>query len=299
MGLLGSILKIGGGIVGGLIGGPAGAKIGSSLGGIAGGLIEGGGSSAQAQAAATQAGAVQTAAARRAETVIGQQITGGQAQFDPFRAVDSVSPAFQLQRAFSGALGPEAQEEVFNQFQFDPGTEFLRKQGTENINRTAAAFGGLGGGNRLKRLSEFNQGLATQSLNNRIGQLQNVAQTEFAAAQGTSNIGVNLSNSLANAIITGGQGTAAGIIGAENARISGQTGINSILGQAGQTILSNIGGIFGPSAGTQGSLSPISGGGLAPGGGSIVNLGSINAPVGSNLFNVPSAGSFVGGFPTT
>ena len=121
MGLLGSIWKIGGGIVGGSIGGPVGAKIGSSLGGIAGGLIEGGKSSTQSQAAATQAGAVQAEAARRAETVIGGQITGGRAQFDPIRAVDRVSPAFQLQRTFSGTVGAEAQATAFDPFHVDPG----------------------------------------------------------------------------------------------------------------------------------------------------------------------------------
>ena len=84
--------------------------------------------------------------------------------------------------------------------------------------------------------------------------------------------------------MAGGAGQAAGIIGAEQARISGQTGISSILGQETLAGLSNL--FKGEAAG-----------GLAPGGGSIVNINPITAPTGGGFLNVPLPGSFTGGFP--
>jgi len=54
-----------------------------------------------------------------------------------------------------------------------PGYKFAYNQGLEAVNRTAAAKGMLGSGNRLYDLTKFGQGLASQTYNNTISQLGN------------------------------------------------------------------------------------------------------------------------------
>ncbi len=55
-----------------------------------------------------------------------------------------------------------------------PGYQFAYNQGLEAVNRTAAAKGQLGSGNRLYELTKFGQGLASQSYNNTVSQLTDV-----------------------------------------------------------------------------------------------------------------------------
>ena len=54
-----------------------------------------------------------------------------------------------------------------------PGYQFAYNQGLEAVNRTAAAKGNLGSGNRLYDLTKFGQGLASQTYNNTVSQLGN------------------------------------------------------------------------------------------------------------------------------
>jgi hypothetical protein len=91
--------------------------------------------------------------------------------------------SFQIQQALSGALGPEAQGLAFEQFQESPGVEFLRNQGLRLIESGAGATGGLGGGDRLRALTEFSQGLALQDLSNQFNRLGAVTGTGLTAAQ--------------------------------------------------------------------------------------------------------------------
>lgn len=54
-----------------------------------------------------------------------------------------------------------------------PAYKFAFDQGMEGVNRTAAAKGMLGSGNRLYDLTKFGQGLASQTYNNTVSQLGN------------------------------------------------------------------------------------------------------------------------------
>ena len=54
-----------------------------------------------------------------------------------------------------------------------PGYQFAYNQGLEAVNRTAAAKGQLGSGNRLYDLTKYGQGLASQTYNNTVSQLGN------------------------------------------------------------------------------------------------------------------------------
>ena len=54
-----------------------------------------------------------------------------------------------------------------------PGYQFAYNQGLEAVNRTAAAKGQLGSGNRLYDLTKFGQGIASQTYDNTVSQLGN------------------------------------------------------------------------------------------------------------------------------
>jgi len=161
-------------------------------------------------------------ASKRAAGIQEQAGAAQQAEFEtvreglePFRA--GGLPAFEQQRALSGAAGPEAQALAFQQFQEDPGTQFLREQGLRLIEAGAGATGGLGGGQRLRELTKFSQGLALQDLSSRFDRLGAVTGTGLRAAQAIGGV----SGQVAGAIGAQGAAAASGILGAQQATAQG------------------------------------------------------------------------------
>lgn len=132
-------------------------------------------------------------------------------QLLPF--IEGGRPAFEQQQALSGASGPEAQAQAFSDFQEDPGTQFLRDQGLRLVNTGAGATGGLGGGERLRELTKFSQGLALQDLSNRFNRLGAVTGTGLSAAQALGGASSGAASGISQAIQAGGAGKAAGITG--------------------------------------------------------------------------------------
>jgi len=128
-------------------------------------------------------------------------------------APQNVDALTQL-RAASGVYGPEAQQAFYNSFVEDPGTQYLREQGLRDINRQMAATGGLGGGSRLKAITEFSQNLANQNLANRLNELGTLAQTDLSVAGQLgglrTGLGSNIASGLANAGAARAQGQIAG-----------------------------------------------------------------------------------------
>ncbi len=81
--------------------------------------------------------------------------------------------SLQKRQALSGALGEDAQREAFSQFEESPGVAFLREQGLR-LAGSKAGIGGVGG-DRLRELTKFGQGLALQDFENqfrRLGETQ-------------------------------------------------------------------------------------------------------------------------------
>lgn len=96
-----------------------------------------------------------------------------------------VNPGVQAnnqQAALSGAMGPEAQAQAYAAFQDSPGQQFLRERGEQAVLRNAAATGGLKGGNVMKALSDYGQGMAQQDFQNQFNRLGNVADRGLTAA---------------------------------------------------------------------------------------------------------------------
>ena len=115
-----------------------------------------------------------------------------------------MDPMSQL-NASSGAAGPEAQQAWYDNFQEDPGTQWLRQQGMQGMSNANSSTGGLGGGSRLKALSRFNQGLANQGIGDRLSQLGSLASTNIGLAQGLGNLRTGLGDASAQSANNLGQ----------------------------------------------------------------------------------------------
>jgi len=63
-----------------------------------------------------------------------------------------------------------------SKFQQSPGYQFAMEQGTQALERGAAAQGGLFGGRQAKELTRFGQGLASQDFGNYLQQLSGLSQ---------------------------------------------------------------------------------------------------------------------------
>lgn len=150
-----------------------------------------------AVASITQASADALAALRatptRAQGVGGIQAGGEAAQaflapaitgFDPL--VQQGGQAGNVQAALSGALGVEAQQAALANLQ--PVDAFLQAEGSRAVMRNASATGGLQGGNVLKELTRFGQGLAGQSAQQQFANLGTVADRGFGALQGQATL---------------------------------------------------------------------------------------------------------------
>ena len=226
-------------IVGGVVGGPAGAAVGSAIGGAASGTTAGALAGGQAASSLFTADQIKKAAKRKAAGIReGSQITAtgalegseiaasgldaAQGQFKGFQV--GGTEAADLEAALSGALGPEAQQSALDAQAQNPFTQFVKSQGEQSIGQGFAATGGLGGGERLKALSQFNQGLASSTL---ADQLQNLRSVRRQGTQASSNIASLMGR--AGGVRGAGVSTAAGVRGggvadAAAARSEGELG---------------------------------------------------------------------------
>lgn len=179
-------------------------------------------SAAQSQAALSAA-QIQADSEAKALKAMQEQYQETKGILMPF--VTPGSQANQLQAALSGALGPEAQQQAYDNYQEGPGVEWAREQGMRGIEAELASTG-RGGGARLKAISRFNQGLALQDFGNSFNRLGVVTSTGLSAAQAIGGIGSANAAGQANTIMQSGVGQA-------NAMTQmGQAQAGGILGRA-------------------------------------------------------------------
>jgi len=183
----------------------------------------------QADKASQRATRAQVSASQRGQDLIREQFGQTKEALDPF--IQGAGGAFERQQALSGALGEEAQRQAFASFQESPNVQFLRDQGMRGINQQASARGGLGGGSRLKALSQFNQNLAQQDFNNQFNRLGQVSRQGLSAAQALGGFGSQQAAQQSNLLGQQGQAQAQGAINRSNAFQSGLQGLGQGLGQ--------------------------------------------------------------------
>lgn len=127
-----------------------------------------------------------------------------------------------------------------------PGYQWTLQQGEQALQDSASATGGVGGGNMLKALQQYGQGLASTTYQQQFqdyltqqaqqfGQLQTIAGSGQNAAAGLGALGSQTASSIASNITGAGNAQAAGVVGGTNALTGG---INSL---ASTYLLANLG----------------------------------------------------------
>lgn len=141
-----------------------------------------------------------------ATTAAGQINTGfdeARGYFQPFQ--QGGTTAFNQQLALSGALGRDA----FNAArQESPYEQFLFEQGMRGNLAGAAATGGLGGGNVQRELTRFGQGLASQGLQQQIGNLGALSGMGMQGAQALSGLATGRAGALGDITLNTAQNIA-------------------------------------------------------------------------------------------
>lgn len=211
-------------------------------GAIIGGAIQG---NAATSAANTQAGAANNATATQL-----QMFDQTQANLKPFigsgtNALSTLNS--QLGIGANGAFNPNAplvKPFSATQYQQSPGYAWQMSQGIDAVQNSASAAGGIHGGNTLKALTTFGQGLANtdyqqayqnyvQQQQQQYGMLNNLVGSGQNAAAGLGGISQQVGGQVGSNIIGAGNALAAGQIGAANATTGG---LNS---------LAQLGGLYG------------------------------------------------------
>jgi len=157
-----------------------------------------------------------------------------------------------------GGIGTGSLNKPFSMqdFQKSPGYDFQMQQGEQAILDTQTARGGVGGGNTLKELTSFGQGVANQDYwnqynayvaqqNQQFGQLDTLAGSGQSAAANLGAIGNQTAGQIGNNLIGAGNSRSAGQIAGANAIGSGISSLSS------NYLLSNLmgGGGFGGGGG--------------------------------------------------
>jgi len=102
-----------------------------------------------------------------------------------------------------------------------PGFEFVRDEGTRDIENTFSARGS--GGNALRALAEFNSGLASNEFNNFFNRDLALAGIGSQGINTSAQAGLNTAANVSNNLIGAGNARASGIQG-QNAALQGTLG---------------------------------------------------------------------------
>ncbi len=167
----------------------------------------------------------------------GLQETRG--NLDPY--IQSGRGANNLLSSFYGLGGePALGEAALARFAASPDYQFALKGGVSALDNSASAKGGLLGGNQVRAVTEYGQGLATQNLGNYLSRLTGMSQQGMNAANSLGQFGAQqsqqqgamggqLSGLLAQ--LAGGQGT----LGMQMGQLGTTLG-NGAIGAMGSTV---------------------------------------------------------------
>lgn len=155
-----------------------------------------------------------TALLNRARGDVNQQFGQAVQGFQPFQ--QGGTSAFNQQAALSGALGPEAQQQAFNEFTASPGQQFLQEQGQRQIASTVGRRGFSG--DAIREAARFGQGLAQQDFGNQFNRLGQLSGQGLQAQSAIGNLRAQ----------QGGLLSGQGQFGAGQAFNFGQAGANQL-----------------------------------------------------------------------
>ncbi len=150
--------------------------------------------------------------------------------------------AAQRQAALTGALGPEAQQAAFAEYQQSPALDFLQSQSERALTRNAAAMGGIGGGNVRQDLNKLTAELYSQDFQNQFNRLGDIATRGYGASGTSAQLGGQQAGLMAQTALPvyrdiaqlGSQGAGYQYgIGRDMSQNIGQTAINMANAQTG------------------------------------------------------------------
>lgn len=188
------------------------------VGAIAGASVVGGGISAFG---ANKAAKTQAAAADRAMQMQLGMYNQSRADMQPYMnagrgAVTSLAQLYGID-GDGNATGQPFNPEALEKFRQSPDYAFAENEGRRQVQFSAAAQGGLRGGNHMRDLTSFGQGLASQQFGNYFNRLLQLSQIGSGAATNSASIGANVANGAGQMQLASGAANASGIVGMANA----------------------------------------------------------------------------------
>ena len=163
---------------------------------------------ATAYAGSQEAGAIKGAA----NTAANAQLTAQQnaiAQEEPYnQAGQAAIPQLQTLLGLTPSGGPTSAATNANTLaalQNTPGYQFAKQQGLQGVTNQASAMGLLGSGNTLQALDQYGTGLADQTYQQQVANLQNLVNTGQGAASGVAGNIEQTGTNLANIAVGQGQ----------------------------------------------------------------------------------------------
>jgi len=232
--------------------GTAAAVLGAGLLG-AGATMYGASKAADAQSSAAKQAAAAQQQAMEYQKANYEQASGN---LSPF--IKSGQGANSLLAEAYGLSGKTALgQSSLEAFRNSPDYQFALKGGSEALDNSAAAKGGVLGGNQIRAQTEYGQGLATQNLQNYFQRLSGMSGQGIQAGGVLGQIGTGVgaqvgasANNVGNSLMAAGTAEASGIKGAVSGFNQGLSSL-SLYNQLGKSSyggtgfsLSNTGGLY-------------------------------------------------------
>ena len=215
----------------------AAAVVGSA---VVGGVVQ--------SKSASKAAAAQTQAADRGVEEQRRQFDAVRELLSPY--VEAGDVALEQQMALGGMSGREAQREAISAIESGQEFQSLTQQGEDAILQSAAATGGLRGGNTQAALAQFRPQVLSSLINQQYSRLGGMTALGQQSAAGVGTAGMQTGQNIAN--LYGQQGAAA----AGSALASGQA-FGNVIGSIGQYAGGVASGAFpNPFGGGGSSLAP-------------------------------------------
>lgn len=159
------------------------------------------------------AAGIQSGAAKNAAQVQEHMFDVTQQNLQPYIGAGNQSTNELLKLLGLGPAGTPSQSTMLSQ---TPGYEFQFEQGQKALMDAQSATGGVRGGNTLKALTSYGQGMAGTSYQSILNDYLGLSSLGENAAAGLGNTSAQVGSNIGNAIIGGGNAASAGLVGASN-----------------------------------------------------------------------------------
>ena len=159
--------------------------------------------------------------------------------------------ASQMQAAYTGALGQQAQQQAYNNYQQSPGQQWALDQGRNQLLAGASATGNVGGGNTQRALMDYGVGRAQQNFQQDFNNMGTVANRGMSTAgqqaglnvgqgQNLANVTQSAGNNLANLSLQGGILPAQAVGNTASSLAQGRFGAGQLLANQASNTTTNL-----------------------------------------------------------